>query len=228
MDSENFIAINSLHDNGGLAIDILPNGPSPSGGPAGFNVPVITSQTSDGTNITINFTHDAAAITGYRGLFFRNATADPSGYGEAETYLGNFTWATNASGHFEGSASFPIPAAGALPGTAAASTFVYTIVTCTNPGSLVFVTTTEANLAFPVGVTPPPVAETSETTGSNDHALHASDPVNTFSGELFDLESVDLNLRGPMPLFFARYYASKLESDAAITSALGREPAPQL
>ena len=36
--------------------------------------------------------------------------------------------------------------------------------------------------------------------------------VNTFTGELFDSFSPDINLGGPMPLFFDRYYASGLNS----------------
>jgi YD repeat-containing protein len=46
--------------------------------------------------------------------------------------------------------------------------------------------------------------------------------VNTFTGELFELESVDLNLGGPMPLVFERYYGSMITSDGNLTSALGR------
>ncbi|KPL25654.1 MAG: hypothetical protein AMJ75_00055 [Phycisphaerae bacterium SM1_79] len=36
------------------------------------------------------------------------------------------------------------------------------------------------------------------------------DPINTFTGELFCRESTDLDLGGPMPLYFQRYYASYL------------------
>lgn len=38
------------------------------------------------------------------------------------------------------------------------------------------------------------------------------DPVNTRTGELFNAFPPDLHLGGPMPLFFARYYASGLEA----------------
>lgn len=47
------------------------------------------------------------------------------------------------------------------------------------------------------------------------------EPVNLFTGELFSSEPIDLNLRGPLPLLFQRYYASKLREDGNIMSALG-------
>jgi RHS repeat-associated protein len=50
---------------------------------------------------------------------------------------------------------------------------------------------------------------------------NGGDPVNTFTGGLFSRYPVDLNLRGPMPLFFSRYYDSFIKSDGNITSNLG-------
>ena len=46
------------------------------------------------------------------------------------------------------------------------------------------------------------------------------DPINTFTGELFDQFSPDINMSGHMPLFFARYYASGLLK-ANISGRLG-------
>jgi YD repeat-containing protein len=48
------------------------------------------------------------------------------------------------------------------------------------------------------------------------------DPINTFTGELLEYEKLDLNLGGPMPLKFGRYYSSKLANGSGIASALGR------
>jgi RHS repeat-associated protein len=48
----------------------------------------------------------------------------------------------------------------------------------------------------------------------------ASDPVNTLTGELSFHEPPDLNLGGPMPLFFQRYYGSNLAS-STMSSNLG-------
>jgi RHS repeat-associated protein len=60
------------------------------------------------------------------------------------------------------------------------------------------------------------------TSANHISSTTTSDPINTFSGELFDLEKTDLNLGGPMPLVFERYRGSMIESDGNITSALGR------
>lgn len=79
--------------------------------------------------------------------------------------------------------------------------------------------TGEPAVATPISG-PPLVAQ--NTTGNHDSTIKSNEPVDTFTGELFDLETVDLNLRGPMPLFFARYYASMVASDGNITGALGR------
>jgi hypothetical protein len=48
------------------------------------------------------------------------------------------------------------------------------------------------------------------------------DPINTSTGEFFGSEGLDLNLGGPMPLFFSRYVASRLASDGIITANLGQ------
>lgn len=49
----------------------------------------------------------------------------------------------------------------------------------------------------------------------------SEDPVNLFTGHLFFGESRDLDLGGPMPMFFQRYYASMLIQDGNIQSSLG-------
>jgi RHS repeat-associated protein len=59
-----------------------------------------------------------------------------------------------------------------------------------------------------------------ESTANFTPVVEIGDPVNARNGEYFALEKVDLNLGGPMPLFFARYYASKLSTDSRVTSAL--------
>ena len=72
------------------------------------------------------------------------------------------------------------------------------------------------------GEPPPPPVTLDKTAGNHLFAHDMLEPVSTFSGELFELESVDLDLRGPLPLSFARYYASNITSDGNISSSLGR------
>jgi RHS repeat-associated protein len=66
--------------------------------------------------------------------------------------------------------------------------------------------------------------ESSDTPSANSNftcAGDGGDPVNTFTGGRFNRYPADLNLRGPMPLFFSRYYDSFIKSDGNITSSLG-------
>jgi RHS repeat-associated protein len=67
-----------------------------------------------------------------------------------------------------------------------------------------------------VSTNPPPM-----TAANFPFSAFAGDPVNAFTGELVVRELPDLVLGGPMPLYFARYYASRLEADGLVNSRLG-------
>ncbi len=56
-----------------------------------------------------------------------------------------------------------------------------------------------------------PETGTTRTTADNEDSGTEKDPVNTYTGELFQQYDPDINLGGPMPLYFARYYASGFE-----------------
>lgn len=63
-----------------------------------------------------------------------------------------------------------------------------------------------------VNVTVP--AELADNSNANtDKASSTDDPISTFTGELFELLAPDLDVGGPMRLFFNRYYASLLKRD---------------
>ena len=66
---------------------------------------------------------------------------------------------------------------------------------------------------------PPSIANKAD--GNLSFSGEGGDPVNTFTGGRFNSYPADLNLRGPMPLFFSRYYDSFIKSDGNITSSLG-------
>src|ERR1019366_10284028 len=53
------------------------------------NYPLLNSLTSSGGNTTIAGTLNSTANTTFTLDFYDNATADPSGYGEGQTYLGS-------------------------------------------------------------------------------------------------------------------------------------------
>ena len=62
--------------------------------------------------------------------------------------------------------------------------------------------------------------ETTDTAADVVSSGDDRDPINTYTGELFDNYSPDLNLGGPMPLFFSRYYASGLKN-LGVTGNMG-------
>lgn len=66
----------------------------PDTGPNNYlNFPVINAATQTNSTLAVNFDLDAADSTdgNYRVEFFANDSADPSGYGEGQTYLGSAT-----------------------------------------------------------------------------------------------------------------------------------------
>ena len=80
-------------------------------------------------------------------------------------------------------------------------------------GNMQFIAVGESGVilsAASVGAPPEPVGGSS----SNDlQSADANDPVNTFTGELFDQLPPDLNLGGPMQLRFERYFAAHLRKN---------------
>ncbi len=115
---------NSIHDNGRLGItlggrcDDLTATPTLNDhcdgdtGPNELqNYPVITSAVIAAGNVTISGTLDSTALSEFRIEFFSNASCDPSGNGEGQTFLGSTTVTTDASCSATfGPLVFPIPA----------------------------------------------------------------------------------------------------------------------
>jgi hypothetical protein len=117
---------NSIHDNAGLGIDL--GGSYPPAVPAGVtqndsaghtgpnrgqNFPVLTAASSSATStvVTGTFSEAAEPNTTLTLDFYANPVADPSGYGQGQTYLGSTTVTTDASGN----ASFTASGLAALP-----------------------------------------------------------------------------------------------------------------
>ncbi|MCA8836461.1 MAG: hypothetical protein K8963_01220, partial [Proteobacteria bacterium] len=63
------------------------------------NFPVLASASTDGSNLNVVGTFNSTASTTYRLEFFASTTADGTGYGEAERYLGFATVTTDGSGN---------------------------------------------------------------------------------------------------------------------------------
>ncbi len=111
--SRNSILDDSIHSNGGLGIDLDPDGLHPDGvtandpgdgdaGPNGLqNHPVINLALSDGGSTKIDGQLSATGTVGqtYTIQLFSSPAPDPSGYGEGSTYLGQASATSGSSGH---------------------------------------------------------------------------------------------------------------------------------
>jgi hypothetical protein len=102
----NAILSNSIFSNQHLGIDLGGDGVTPNHagglipGPNGFeNFPVLTSAVNSSSATTIQGSLSAAASETFTIQFFANATADPSGFGQGQIYLGSITVTTDSNGN---------------------------------------------------------------------------------------------------------------------------------
>lgn len=150
---------NSIHSNGGLGIDlsgtlgadgVTPNDPADATLPAARNYPVLTRVSTTSTDTTIEGTLDSLPSYRFDLRFYSSPTADPSGHGEGETYLGVTTVSTDAAG----AATFSVTLPEAVPAghfVAATSTTVSgTRLTSEFSGSVGAVATTSAPLTLAI------------------------------------------------------------------------------
>ena len=100
----NAIRGNSIHDNGGIGIDlgrdgVTPNNPgNGSSGPNNLEHYPVLALVSYGGVTRIVGGLESLADTQLTIDFYANAVADPSGYGQGEFYLGSITVTTDATG----------------------------------------------------------------------------------------------------------------------------------
>jgi hypothetical protein len=109
----------AIFSNTGLGIDLNNDGVTPNDvgdgdtGPNRLqNFPVLTTVTSTATSTTIQGTLNSRAGTKFLLQFFASAAADPSGFGEGQTFLGAASIKTGAGGNasFKITLSTPLPA----------------------------------------------------------------------------------------------------------------------
>ncbi len=120
----NRILGNSIHSNGGLGLDLSGgtqdanavtknDKKDPDTGPNDLqNFPVLTSAETSGGSTTVEGTLNSTPSTTFTVQFFASETADPSGHGEGQTFLGETTATTDANGD----ASFTFTETPAVPG----------------------------------------------------------------------------------------------------------------
>ncbi|MGH9201660.1 MAG: thrombospondin type 3 repeat-containing protein, partial [Vicinamibacterales bacterium] len=101
----NSILRNSLHSNSSLGIDLGFDGVSandPDDTDAGANelqnYPELTSATSSALSTKVAGTLNSEPSTNYRLQFYASPQCDPAGFGEGQTYLGEFFLSTDANG----------------------------------------------------------------------------------------------------------------------------------
>lgn len=104
--ANNSVRGNSIFANGLLGIDlggdgVTPNDPGDAdSGPNNLqNFPVITSATVMGNTVVMTVSVNSRPNTTYTLDFYASASADPSGNGEGERYLGSATVTTDAFGN---------------------------------------------------------------------------------------------------------------------------------
>lgn len=122
------VRANSIHDNGGLGIDLFAGGlgvtPNDPGDPDEGsnrlqNFPVLTSAVTGTVTNAVAGTLQSLPSTSFAVDLFSNAACDPSGNGEGQTYLATVTVTTDAAGGAGFTAS--VPAAGGPVITATAT-----------------------------------------------------------------------------------------------------------
>ncbi len=113
------ISGNSIHDNGGLGIDLIDNGfqtgvtPNDpldldTGGNGLQNFPLLQSATLVGVALRLVGTLNSSPASSFTVEFFASPQCDPSGYGEGQIFLGASTVATNGNGDAAFDVTLPV------------------------------------------------------------------------------------------------------------------------
>jgi hypothetical protein len=128
----NDITQNSIFSNARLGINLGDNGGKvlkndnldPDVGPNNLqNYPVLTSAKQSGTDVTVKGTLNSLPNTTFHIEFFTSAAADPSGFGQGQTYINVIKVTTDASGNATFHLIFAAPAAGSVITTTATDPF---------------------------------------------------------------------------------------------------------
>jgi hypothetical protein len=128
--SGNRIQRSTIFANGGLGIDLFPDGVTPNDagdadtGPNNLqNYPDLTSSNSTLSGTTIVGSLNSTPSTQFSIYFFSDVSCDPSGFGEGRTFIGSTNVTTNGAG--------TVPINVIVPGIAASGHFVN--ATATDP-----------------------------------------------------------------------------------------------
>jgi RHS repeat-associated protein len=203
----NVISENSIYGNGGLGIDNGSHVQTANSPEGNSNYPILTSARQGSTIITGTF--NGTPNCTYIIEFFWNPAGSASP-GQGQSSLGLIFVTTDADGDASFFVEFPTVAPAGSTVTADAT------ATCSGPHE-----TSLLSLAVTVTTTQPNTPGAPTTSAEYHLSGTVGHPVDTFNGELFDQLSPDLDLGGPMPLRFERYYAAFLKKDGLIAGKLG-------
>jgi hypothetical protein len=174
---------NAIFANGGLGIDLGGDGVTRNNaaghvGPNDFqNFPVLTSAVATASGTVITGTLDSNPFTAYDVELFAGTVADPSGYGQGQTYLGVVAIMTDATGH----AGFTFTSPGSLLGFFITATA--TDRTAGPPGTRNDTSEFAADLAAVPLVAPPTVQSVVVNDGSAQRSMVGSLTI-TFSTQV--------------------------------------------
>jgi RHS repeat-associated protein len=162
------------------------------------------------TIITAKGTPDIATVTG-------TATGTPNSQLAIQVYFKDpvdqavvWTATTTITTDANGNGSFTV----SVPGTGSPNDYDVAVTATSAPGGTsVFSNWHMVDLSV---MSPNP-----KTFGNLLNSASAGCPVSTFTGELYESLPADLDLGGPLPLSFQRYYAAFIQTDGLITGALG-------
>ncbi len=129
------ISGNSIHDNGGIGIDLVTSGlqygvtlndplDADSGGNGLQNFPEILAATNNGLAIHAVGQLNSEPLKDYTLEFFASPECDPSGFGEGQMFLGSTSVTTDAAGNaaFDVSLSATVPSGWVITSTATLET----------------------------------------------------------------------------------------------------------
>ena len=115
----NRVSGNSIHDNGGLGIDLGSDGVTandPGDGDAGpnnlQNFPVLSAATSNEVSTGVRGSLDSSPATSFTIEFFASPVCDGSGNGEGQTFIGAAAVTTDGSGNAVIDATVPASSVG--------------------------------------------------------------------------------------------------------------------
>ena len=120
--NNNAIRANSIFANGALGIDLTPSGVNTNTTGSGQNYPVLNTASATGSSVNISGKINSQAYATVIIDFYATPTADSSGHGQGQTYLGSTTVVTDTNGNANFNAGLPVavPAGSLISATATA------------------------------------------------------------------------------------------------------------